>query len=218
VIINFVPGSKDIEEFVPCPELGKNFIPQWYKNIPGGREIVNVKKCIPFLDSLSIGYIQKTWTDIYVENNNGKISFFHNHKVMMFGQRQNTDIPVSEYYYKTELVWQRPWSVILPEGMSALVTHPINRVDLPFTTMSGIVDFDKSIHAPIGNIPFFIKNGFIGVIPKGTPMFQILPFKRNEWQSEKQKFDEKFWQTKLNERRNVSDFYKKKIWQRKKFD
>ena len=102
--------------------------------------------------------------------------------------------------------------------MSALVTHPINRVDLPFTTMSGIVDFDKSIHAPIGNIPFFIKNGFTGVIPKGTPMFQILPFERNEWQSEKQKFDEKFWQTKLNERHDVSDFYKKKIWQRKKFD
>ena len=216
--IKFVPGTQDIEELVACPELGKNFIPQWYKDIPGGKEIVNVKKCIPFLDSISVGYIQKTWTDIYVEKNNGEISFFHNHKVMMFGQREGTDIPVSEYYYKTELVWQRPWSVILPDGMSALVTHPINRVDLPFTTMSGIVDFDKSIHAPIGNIPFFIKNGFIGVIPKGTPMFQILPFERNEWQSEKQKFDEKFWETKLNERRDVSDFYKKKIWQRKKFD
>jgi hypothetical protein len=216
--IEFVPGTKDIEELVPCPDLGKNFIPQWYKDIPGGKENINVKRCMPFLDSISVGYIQKTWTDIYVENNNEKVSFLHNHKVTMFLSREQTHIPVSEYYYQTEFIWQRPWSIILPDGMSALITHPINRIDLPFTTMSGVVDFDKSIHAPIGNIPFFIKKDFVGLIPKGTPMFQILPFERNKWQSEKQSFSQKFWQEKINEKGNVLGFYKKKIWQKKHFD
>jgi hypothetical protein len=173
---------------------------------------------MPFLDSISVGYIQKTWTDIYVENNNEEVSFLHNHKVTMFLSREQTHIPVSEYYYQTEFIWQRPWSIILPDGMSALITHPINRIDLPFTTMSGVVDFDKSIHAPIGNIPFFIKKDFVGLIPKGTPMFQILPFERNKWQSEKQSFSQKFWQEKINEKGNVLGFYKKKIWQKKYFD
>ena len=216
--IEFVPGTKDIEDLVPCPESGKNFIPQWYKDIPGGEKNLNVKKCMPFLDSISVGYIQKTWTDIYVKNNNEQVSVLHNHKVPMFFYREQTHIPVSEYYYQIEFIWLKPWSTILPDGMSALITHPINRIDLPFTTMSGVVDLDKSIHAPIGNIPFFIKKDFVGLIPKGTPMFQILPFERNNWQSKKQSFSQKFWQEKINERGDALGFYKKKIWQKKYFD
>lgn len=216
--IKFIPGSIEIEKSVPFPEPSKYFIPQWYKNIPGGKEIINVKKCIPFLDSISSGYIQKTWTDIYVENKNGQVSFIHNHKVTMFSYRETTSIPVSENFYKIEFVWKRPWSVILPKNMSALVTHPLNRVDLPFITLSGIVDFDKSIHAPIGNIPFFIKKDFIGVIPKGTPMFQIIPFQRYDWESNIQQYDDVFWNNKLEEKNNTNDFYKKRVWHRKKFD
>jgi hypothetical protein len=34
-----------------------------------------------------------------------------------------------------------------------------------------------------GNIPFFIKEGFSGVIPKGTPIAQVIPFKRESWTS-----------------------------------
>ena len=29
----------------------------------------------------------------------------------------------------------------------------------------------------------FLKEGFEGIIEKGTPMFQIIPFKRNNWES-----------------------------------
>lgn len=216
--IKFVPGSMDIEKTVPFPEPSKYFIPQWYKDVPGKKDIANIKKCMPFLDSISSGYIQKTWSDIYVENKNGKISFTHNHKVKMFNYRETTDIPTSEYFYEIEFIWQRPWSVVLPNNMSALVTHPLNRIDLPFVTLSAIVDFDKSIHAPIGNIPFFIKKDFIGIIPKGTPMFQIIPFERYVWESDAQSYDDSFWDSKIKERRNISDFYKKKIWHRKQFD
>jgi hypothetical protein len=127
-------------------------------------------------------------------------------------------MPISNSFYEIEFVWQRPWSIVLPENMSAIVTHPLNRVDLPFITLSGVIDFDKSIHAPIGNIPFFIKKDFVGTIPKGTPMFQILPFERREWISKKEKYNDKFWNEKLNERKEINDFYKKKIWNKKTFN
>ena len=32
-----------------------------------------------------------------------------------------------------------------------------------------------------GNVPFFIKSGFEGVIPAGTPIAQLIPIKREKW-------------------------------------
>jgi hypothetical protein len=216
--ITFVPGTKKIEDAVTFPQPAKNFIPDWYKNIKSGKDFFNVKKCIPFLDSMSNGYIQTTWCDIIVteEEDGPKVVF--DSEVPIFGRRPTSDMPVDKYFYDIEFVWQRPWSIILPKGYSALIVHPLNRIDLPFMTLSGIVDLDKSIHAPIGNIPFFIKKGFTGTIPAGTPMFQILPIKREDWKSETQEYNDFFWEEKIKEKQNFSGFYKKQIWQRKSFE
>jgi hypothetical protein len=216
--IKFIPGTKEIEEVISFPESSKKFIPNWYKNISKKQDIINVKNCIPFLDAMTHGYIQKTWTDIEITNENKSLNIFFNHKVKILNYREKFDMPIKDEFYNIEFIWQRPWSIVLPEGYSGLVTHPINRIDLPFYTLSGIVDFDKSIHAKIGNIPFYIKKGFTGIIPSGTPMFQIIPIKRENWYSENQKYDNKFWQSKKNERWQINDFYKKKIWQKKSFD
>src|SRR5215475_8103617 len=35
------------------------------------------------------------------------------------------------------------WTIEAPEGYAVLLTHPLNRVDLPFTTLTGIVDCDR---------------------------------------------------------------------------
>jgi hypothetical protein len=216
--ITFVPGTKEIEDIVMFPKPAKNFIPDWYKDIKAGKDLFNVKKCIPFLDSMSSGYIQTTWCDIIVteEEDGPKVVF--DSEVPIFGRRPTSDMPVDESFYDIEFVWHRPWSTILPDGYSALVVHPLNRIDLPFMTLSGIIDFDKSIHAQIGNIPFYIKKGFTGIIPAGTPMFQILPIKREDWKSETQKHSDFFWEEKIKEKKSISSFYKKQIWQRKSFE
>ena len=216
--IKFIAGTKDINDSVNLPESSKQFIPDWYKNIPGKKNIVNVKKCIPFLDAMTHGYVQTTWTDIHISKDNEDINIFFDHNVRILNYREKSDMPIKDEFYNVEFIWQRPWSILLPKGYSGLITHPLNRIDLPFYTLSGIVDFDKSIHANIGNIPFYIKKGFTGIIPAGTPMFQIIPIKRDTWISEKQDYSEKFWQLKNNEKSKISDFYKKKIWQKKSFD
>ena len=216
--ITFVPGTKEIEDNVISPQPAKKFIPEWYKNIKAGKDFPNVKKCIPFLDSISSGYVQTTWCDINVTEEKDGLKIVFDSKVPIFGSRKTSDMPVDKSFYETEFVWQRPWSTILPDGYSALIVHPLNRVDLPFVTMSGIIDFDKSIHAPIGNIPFFIKKGFTGTIPAGTPMFQLIPFKREDWSSENQPYSDVFWQKKLNERKGISDIYKKIVWQKKHYE
>lgn len=45
--------------------------------------------------------------------------------------------------------------------------------------MSGIMDTDRCFDS--GNMPFFLKENFEGLIPKGTPYAQIIPIKRKKW-------------------------------------
>ena len=35
------------------------------------------------------------------------------------------------------------WTIETPPGYSMLITHPFNRPDLPFTTLTGLVDCDR---------------------------------------------------------------------------
>jgi hypothetical protein len=97
-----------------------------------------------------------------------------------------------------------------------LFSNPINRFDLPFQTITGIVDCDKypgQVH-----FPFFLKEGFTGIIPAGTPVTQIIPIKRERWQREQLKSDkdfspiffEKFFST-------IKRSYKKNYWSRKEY-
>ena len=59
------------------------------------------------------------------------------------------------------------WSIEAPEGYSLLFTHPVNRFDLPFTTLSGLVDCDRYrdnwIHFPA----HWHDLNFNGVLPNG---------------------------------------------------
>lgn len=217
--VSFIPGTKKIKELVPSPSLARSSVPEWYKSILPNVDPSGVKKCIPFLDALTSGYIQRTWTDIIVTCNNGEVKVEAlPHEIQMVRERENPAIPTAQDLYSKEFIWQRPWAVKLPEGYSTLITHPLNQIDLPFYTLSGIVDSDMYHHKEIGNIPFYIKSGFTGTIKAGTPMFQMLPIKREDWSSEELDYDGKFWYSMYVERhldKNTS--YKKSFWQRKKY-
>jgi hypothetical protein len=112
--------------------------------------------------------------------------------------------------------WRFNATILIPGGYSLLITHPLNRFDLPFQTLSGVVD---NFHLYDGDLPFLLKKGFRGVIPMGTPIAQILPFKRENWKSVKDASIVK--QAELNRRYSTSVFkgwYKNNIWKRKTYE
>jgi hypothetical protein len=95
------------------------------------------------------------------------------------------------------------------------VSHPFNRLDLPFISTSGIVDADKGIGS--GGVPFAIKKGYSGIIEAGTPILQLLPFKRDNWQ--KQMVDASNtvgWSERP--RNKITGWYKNELWQRKSYE
>ena len=61
-----------------------------------------------------------------------------------------------------------------------LFTHPLNRFDLPFTTLSGMVDCDLYRDSWIHFPAHWHDMNFSGVLPKGTPIVQCLPVKRGK--------------------------------------
>lgn len=207
-IIEFYFDSESNNHILPS----KNFIPDWYKNEDSS---LVLKRCMPFIDGFMSGYIATTLEDITIEQ-------IDNEPVVVSSDivstRDNSSIglmPIPLGCSNKQFIWNSPYIIKTPENYSIFISHPINRYDLPFITLSAVVDSDSIM--PKGNIPFFIKEGFSGVIPKGTPMFQFFPFLRNEWthiinnelpvQSDERN-------TKFKE----DNFYKKHYWSKKKYE
>lgn len=199
--VEFYPSSPEVEAIVPAPKPAAHYIPQWYKDIPkfaksdiqiddnGRLKGVGLKSCVPFLDAMINGYIQETWQDIAVDFRDGGLKVSCPTDLKLFDSRQTLSTPLHESFYQTEFVWKAPWMPRLPKGWSMLFVQPLNHTELPFETATGIQDADNFYHSPFGNFPFYIRYGFKGIIPAGTPMYQMIPIKRESWESKTMKFD-----------------------------
>lgn len=226
--IKFGVQSEHIQEIVPA----KSKVPDWFKETPlyadGAKEFsiakgnMSFKGCSPFMDSFTTGYIATLWQSVEVttREDGGKdmtwpLSEYPVAKLREAGV--NKQLPVPAGHTSQHFAWSTPFSIKTPAGYSAIITHPLNRYDLPFTTMSGVVDLD-GVMGP-GSLPFFIKEDFEGIIPAGTPIFQLIPFKRDEWTSVTNE------ETRIEGDRArhqsmafVPGFYKKNKWIKKRFD
>lgn len=233
--IEFIPSSKTAELLVPMPKPAKAYIPDWYKDIKPTKEFkfgpngdLNndtgaLKRCMPFFDGMTAGYIQESWTDIYIgKNENNEVTYSFPTGPAIISGRQLASLDVPDSYHKIEFTWQIHWMPKLPKGWSAMITSPSNRFELPFRSFTGIVDSDNFYNMSYrngGNYPFYLNKDFEGIIPVGTPLYQIIPFKREEWKSVGLKYDEdEAMKRDSDVRKYIFNGYKKKYWQKKMFD
>jgi len=232
--IHFHPVDEKTYHVIPYPKPARNYLPKWYKDMPlfhndefkmdqhGSN--VSAKACVPFMDALTTGYVQETWCDIVIDTDLVGNVIYHSlpefpimHK-RGYNKDQNTKVFVPEDFYGDEFIWKVPWFPRTPKGWSSIFTHPLGRMDLPFYSMSGVVDTDK-FWGSGGNYPFFIKKGFKGIIPAGTPMYQIIPFKRSDWNSKAIEHDEgNFLKMEFSVKKHVYGGYKKEYWNKKRYD
>lgn len=236
--IKWIPESPISWKTTRSPDASKKYVPEWFKNIPlwnsekkevkmnpdGSYDINStVKKCVPFMDSFLIGYIQELWCDItFYYNDDGTVGFEHNGVEDPIAIRDSTHLPIGEKFYSLELVWKTKWEPLTPNGYSSLYVHPLNRIDLPFHTLSGVIDTDQW---PIsGNFPFLLEKSFIeknGTLFRGTPIYQIIPIKRENWSQEEIFFDhdvEEMIQEKIKLlKSHLGDGYKKEFWDKKSY-
>lgn len=216
------------KEYYPKPAT--EYLPEWYKETPSyigeKKQILSdagltqtVKKCLPFFDAMTSGYIIPTYVDVYVRNDNGEpyYSWAHYDAISFHGKQQFNNHPHGKNFVEAPK-WKNPWAIKVPDGYSVLFVPPFHQPNDIFKVLDGVVDCDKYT-APT-NFPFFLNDkNFEGLIPAGTPMVQVIPFKRENWKMQiggSKETEEAF---KVHKRINHKFFdkYKTMFWSRKEY-
>jgi len=181
------------KEYAPKPASAS--IPDWYKNLESyisgsktptgdGKTSATIKRCMPVFDAVVSGYIVYTYTDIFISQRDGQpwYEWASGEPILWHPVEQAPTHPWRNRLEGSYPKWINPWAIKTPKGYSCLFTQPMHR-ESPFTIIDGIVDTD-SYTSPV-NFPFVLNDwGFKGLIPAGTPMAQVIPFKRESWQME----------------------------------
>jgi hypothetical protein len=141
------------------------------------------KKCVPLLDGISAGYLIPLWADVMVEQDNGfpKIYWKTITDVFALHGSPSREIPAPAGYDQVVYKYLNCWIPQTPKGYSCLITSPLGYNDLPFKAVPAIVDTDSSTLELV--FPMWVKTGFEGIVEKGTPLIQVIPFKRDDWES-----------------------------------
>lgn len=185
--------------YPPIPAI-KN-IPQWYLDMneyaTGKKEpkieIFNnevtthatptIKKCMPVFDAITAGYILFTPFDLYIKQEEGKPFYMWQRGKIEFHSKVEFNLYPKLNEYTSVPKFVNNWIIETPKGYSCLVVSPMHRPDTEINILPGVVDTDNYTY-PI-NFPFVLKNKqFEGIIPAGTPMAQVIPFKREKWKME----------------------------------
>jgi len=195
-----VSRSRPAIEFLCSPEdrgviaepvAARAVQPAWFKRLPGlDREHLSatnngltVKRCVPFLDALSIGWLLPLAATVRLEiSDEGRHVTagweFDREMVSGHGAHQAAGNP---YEPRPLMKFHNPWTVRTPDGWSCLFVPPLNRPSELFEVLSGVVDTDVYT-APV-NFPFVALAGDgVHTIAKGTPLVQVIPFRREREQ------------------------------------
>lgn len=194
---------------LPEPSPAGAKIPRWLKDMPAealsattGAVDDTVKRCPPFVDAMTRGFLMPLMCDVRVEAGAfvwdsdlppaGAIAYprspigFHDPGQVAGAPLFDADQVLVKFH--------NLWTIEAPDGYAVLFTHPLNRFDLPFTTLSGIVDcdryFDSWVHFPA----LWRDPTFSGVLPRGTPVAQCIPVKRETWSAQIEAQDEEAMQ------------------------
>ena len=187
---------KELEGLAPPPVPAPLGLPGWLKAMPGqafsalvGGEDDTVKRCPPFIDAMTRGFLIPLTCDLKVENGEfswdndlppGGAAGFARSPIGFHDSGQVTGTPLFDAD-RFLIKFHNFWTIEAPDGYSLLFTHPVNRFDLPFTTLTGLVDCDRYRDAWIHFPAHWRDDNFSGVLPKGTPVAQCIPIKRENW-------------------------------------
>lgn len=180
------------KEYYPKP--ASKFIPDWYKELdsyigkdkkPNGKGITNgtVKRCMPVFDAINAGYILVTPADMFISQKDGNPYYeWTNYGLIEFHPVTQAPTHPNRNEHLSYPKFMNFWAIKTPKGYSTLFVQPFHR-ESPFTILPGIVDTDEYF-APV-NFPFVLNDiKFEGLIPAGTPIAQVIPFKRESWKME----------------------------------
>ena len=184
--IEFVCDPTD-RGVIADPIVSKSHMPEWFRRLPAiDNEQVNagasgqtIKRCMPFLDVMTTGWIIPLAATVRLQiRDNGCTvdaswdfdrDLVSNHGAFQVAGNPKEPRPPCKFH--------NYWTIITPPGWSCLFIPPANRPHPVFETISGIVDTDT--YRSLVNFPFFATAADGNyTLERGTPLVQVIPFKR----------------------------------------
>jgi hypothetical protein len=180
-------------DHLPRPVPARAALPDWLRAMPAsahsdlhGREIRTVKQCPPFVDAMAYGVMIPLPCDVSVDR--GAFSWDwdipepatagHPRAPLSFHVAAQVEGAPFARDGQAALKFNSFWTIELDEGWSLFATHPVNRDDLPFRLVSGLVDADRFHDGGINFPAVWTMTDFSGVLPKGTPVAQCFAVPR----------------------------------------
>ena len=186
-VVAFRCEPRDLGVIAP-PRPASRDMPDWFKKLPPistemlavNNSGMTIKKCLPFLDAMTFGWIIPLAATVRMEICDGGATAncgwdFDREMVSNHNAGQVTGNPREP---RPPTKFHNYWTIITPPGWSCLFVPPLNRPHTLFETVSGVVDTDTyqgTIHFPF----FPTAPEGLHVIPKGTPLVQVIPFRRD---------------------------------------
>jgi len=214
-------------EAYPAPVPAASVKPEWLTNLqdsPDDREPSmpgTVARCMSFMQAMNLGYIFRCPVDIGYRPVDGGYgldfgwgpddeAFIEPFDALSIG---GDDFPIEPKILK----FVHKWVIKTPPGYSCLITHPMNRPDPRFRAFSGVVATDE--YPNYAHVPF-VWTGDVdekGVIERGTPIAQIIPYKRdriigeavvrNQTEEEKMELEQA-----VRRIQAANGYYQKEVW------
>jgi len=178
---------------LPRPAPAREFLPDWLRDMPRsafssvhGEDVRTVKHCPPFIDAMSQGFVMPLPCDVMVQD--GRMSWdwdiphlsvsMHPRAPISF--HAPAQVEGTPFHTPGQVVvkFNSFWTIELEPGWSLFATHPANRFDLPFRLLSGIVDSDRFHDVGILFPAIWVDPAFSGLLPRGMPVAQCMPVRR----------------------------------------
>jgi len=193
-----VPKLRQFMDSFPTPVPASSMLPDWWKakdtfmnkdsSPKNGSVHATVKKCQAIFDSMTAGYYILCPIDIYIDATKEKLDIQvprefqgrYHQIISSHSQEQIEGYPKPAGYHK-DLVRIHPhWLIKTQKGYSALFIQPLH-IKTDLLAISGYIDTDTFISD--GYLSFWIPQNFKGMIKQGTPLVQVIPIKRDDWES-----------------------------------
>lgn len=198
--ITFRASDPVVAEAFPVPAPAEDHVPAWFRRQakyqgerglmssgPGARLNQTVRACPVVQDTMVAGYLMFLPCDVYVSHTADGVRFDPASGAYVQVTAHHAS-QLSEFEYDRELYrehvfkFQMAWAIDTPPGCSILLTHPMYREDVPFRTLPGLIDTDG--YGGAMNVLFLLRRDFEGIILMGTPIAQVIPFRRDDWEHE----------------------------------
>ena len=215
-----VSCSADMFEVLPKPQLARRVTPDWYKDMPmeqalkeGGTDLT-LKHCMPFIDALTAGIGIPLQADVTVKDSEFSWDWPFDESPMGF--HFPTQAPGVPFVENDEVVVKvhNFWNIHTDPGYATLFSHPFNRLELPFRTLTGLVDTDSYDALPVHFPVVWIDPTVQGVLPAGTQVAQCLPIKRDKIELDVVSMNEEEFQSARTLKNNIKierSYYKNHI-------